>query len=322
MVKTFAAKTNAVTIKSAERAEEKRGILAPPKEGILAGLTRPKKRVWEIDFLRGFCVFLMILDHTAFMLAFFFGPEWYGGSRAMAANGSFGAELCTLCRTYWFSNLRDVGHPVVLFIFFSISGISCAFSRSNLKRGFQLAVVAAVYSLASYIAQEKLGISEVLVTFGVLHFYAVCILVWAAICAICRNNTIAKTLISGALVITVACLYYCYKAPATTPEWLYFLFPFENADGTSSTFYSVNAVSPGDLFTLIPWSAFFFAGTFLQPILYPKKRSLLPFLDHGWQRPMSFIGRHALLIYVLHIVIIALLLMVISQIFFGTWGLI
>ncbi|MCQ2603119.1 MAG: DUF1624 domain-containing protein [Clostridia bacterium] len=341
------------TIKSAEIPQEKHGILAPKDAGILAYTKQPKKRVWEIDFLRGLCIILMILDHTALLLGDFFGPAWYetawiNGKIVLIGDG-FGVALCNLCRDYWVSGLREVGHPVVLFIFFSISGISCAFSRSNFKRGFELAIISLIYTLGSYIGQEYLGVGNILVTFGVLHFYAFCILLWAVICALAdafaykgilpkekpsaevrdfaqsdakSASLIIKTAVSATLVILVACLFHCCKAPATTPEWLFFLFPFENVDGTSATFYYVGDVSPGDLFNIIPWSAFFFFGTFIQPFIYPRKRSLLPCLDHAWHKPVCFVGRHALLVYILHIVVVAAVLMVISQIAFGTWGLI
>ena len=81
----------------------------------------PVGRIWEIDFLRGFCIFLMIIDHIAIMLATQFGPVWYG--TGMMSSSDFGAKLCTFflwyCRD---SSLRAVGHPIVVFIFFAISG--------------------------------------------------------------------------------------------------------------------------------------------------------------------------------------------------------
>ncbi len=295
---------------------------AVEKQGILHYLTIPQKsnRIWEIDFLRGLCVFLMILDHTCLMLYMYFGPSWYGDFAGMHASSEFGAKLCTLCETYWNSQLRAIGHPVVLFIFFSISGISCSFSRSNLKRGIILAVVSLVYTLITYILDKYLALG-CFTAFGVLHFYAFCILLYAIICKICRNNKLAKMIYSGFIVVLVAVLYFCYIAPADTPEWLFWVWPHTNHDGTPATFYLQVTISPGDLFTVVPWACFFFAGTFLQPILYPRRRSLLPKLDRAWHRPISFLGRHALLVYILHVVLVAVVLCMVSLIFFGTWGL-
>lgn len=278
----------------------------------------PVGRIWEIDFLRGLCVFLMIIDHIAIMLATQFGPVWYG--TGMMSSSDFGAKLCSVFLWYCTSSLRAVGHPIVVFIFFAISGISCSFSRSNLKRGLTLAVVSILYTLVTYILSITID-NTLLVTFGVLHFYAVCILSWEIICRICKNNKVAKTIVSGFIVILVAVLYYCYKAPATTPQWLFWIWPRRHPDGTASLFYQQGKVSPGDLFNLVPYASFFFAGTFLQPLLYSKRRSLLPALDRGWHRPFTFLGRHAISIYLTHIILVAVILCLISYIFFGVWGL-
>ncbi|MBO7151695.1 MAG: DUF1624 domain-containing protein, partial [Clostridia bacterium] len=132
---------------------------------------------------------------------------------------------------------------------------------------------------------------------------------------------VAKTIVSGFIVILVAVLYYCYKAPATTPQWLFWIWPRRHPDGTANLFYQQGKVSPGDLFNLVPYASFFFAGTFLQPLLYSKRRSLLPALDRGWHRPFTFLGRHAISIYLTHIVLVAVILCLISYIFFGVWGL-
>ena len=50
----------------------------------------PRNRIWEIDFLRGACVVLMILDHLVMMIAQFFGPAWFGVDMA----GDGGAAFC------------------------------------------------------------------------------------------------------------------------------------------------------------------------------------------------------------------------------------
>ena len=56
----------------------------------------PRNRIWEIDFLRGACVVLMILDHLVMMIAQFFGPAWFGVDMA----GDGGAAFCRWCA--WF----------------------------------------------------------------------------------------------------------------------------------------------------------------------------------------------------------------------------
>ena len=111
MVKKKIKEISTVTVETAvETVAENAEITETPaeKQGILAYLKdkSASQRIWEIDFLRGFCVFLMILDHTCLMLSLYFGPAWYGGFEGMRTSPEFGAKLCALCEVYWNSQLR------------------------------------------------------------------------------------------------------------------------------------------------------------------------------------------------------------------------
>lgn len=282
---------------------------------------RKRTRIWEIDFLRGVCVILMILYHLLLMLSEHFGPAWYGTT---IAGDSAGAEFCRWCREFYNSDTLATLHTVVLFVFFSISGISCTFSRSNFRRGLILAGVALLYTLVTYTLESLLSVSGILVTFGVLHFYAVCILAYAAIDFLCRDKIWLRTSICAAIIVVVLCVYFLYTPPADTPLWLGIVFPPRDFFGNESLFYTPAQISPGDLFTLIPWASFFFAGTLLAPLLYTRRCSLLPFLDKGWHKPVGFVGKYAIFFYLAHVVVIAVVLMLISYLFVspGDWVLI
>ena len=98
-----------------------------------------------------------------------------------------------------------------------------------------------------------------------------------------------------------------------------FIFESGGTYGMNITFEhhynTLTSFSPGDLFTFVPWSAFFFFGTFIQPYLYSERKSLFPKLNGKWNKGFCFIGRHGLLIYITHVLIIALILMLISACF-------
>ena len=126
-------------------------------------------RIWEIDFLRGLCILLMIIDHF-----FFLGYHLYGAALSQTATGY---EFVEFCYFYWYQSPRDVIHVIVLFFFFSLSGISCYLSRSNLKRGFGLAYIAFCYSLITLEVDNLFDVG-CYSGYGVLNFLATCILIY------------------------------------------------------------------------------------------------------------------------------------------------
>ena len=284
-----------------------------------------KPRIWEIDFLRGFCVYLMVLDHLAVLISGFFAPTWYGYDFAMWD------AFSRFCYTWFYESIaRKVLHPIVVFIFFALSGISCTFSRSNLKRGGILAAVALLYTLATYAVQtivfesaEVLYTGSVFVTFGVLHCLAFCILTYAIMELSTRKTKYQKWIllgISSAIIIVVVCLYFLYTPPVGTPKFFGIVFPPKDIHGNLSPFYVQGEVSPGDLFSLIPYSAFFFAGVVLGPLLYGKRRSLLPKLDGKWHLPFTFVGRYALYFYLGHLLLLAGILELVTLGKTGSFG--
>ena len=48
---------------------------------------KSKNRIWELDFIRGLCVLLMIFDHVLYDIADIFGRPWYQAAKE-AGKGS------------------------------------------------------------------------------------------------------------------------------------------------------------------------------------------------------------------------------------------
>ena len=130
-------------------------------------------RIWEIDFVRGLLIFLMIMDHFfydwAYLLRDFMGhsypyPEWF-------------INLSSFSVEYWNSPIRIGVRFAVLALFFIVCGISCNLSKNNLKRGIIILSLGILISIGSYIVGAIIH-QEIGIIFGVLSTYGVSILIY------------------------------------------------------------------------------------------------------------------------------------------------
>ncbi|MEG1394890.1 MAG: heparan-alpha-glucosaminide N-acetyltransferase domain-containing protein [Clostridia bacterium] len=280
-------------------------------------LTAPKKqRIWELDFLRGICVLLMIFDHVMYDLAYVFGPAW-------AATGSdFLAQLWAHSKAYFETNLRDFVQPLVVIIFAFLCGISCSFSRNNLKRGLQVGICAALITLVT-------TLMDMPIRFGILHMFCVAILLWWLINLCCRNKKWLTAGVCLAVGVTIVLINYFlmqeYNAfNLANPRNLGEKFVDTNTWAWVGEFLYGNpyAEFSADYQPIFPTVGYMLIGSSLAPLLYAKKRSLLPWLGkYDWYKPFSLWGKIALPVYVLHQVVVAVILALISFFFItkGNW---
>ncbi|MGI6136675.1 MAG: DUF1624 domain-containing protein [Clostridiales bacterium] len=136
-----------------------------------------KKRAWELDALRGLAILLVVWDHTMMDAAAIFRYVWLQSDNArLIAFSDFASK-------YYLSDLRFYGWPIFVFLFFFISGVCTSFSRNNFKRAFKLSIVALMLTLFTYIIDITMlkdsGYS-VFIQFGVLHCFALCLWIYAA----------------------------------------------------------------------------------------------------------------------------------------------
>lgn len=285
-----------------------------------------KKRIWELDFLRGVCILLMVMDHTFFDIAYMFGKHWtlYGSEAA--------ADMVAFCSWYWDHPARSVIHDLVLWIFFVLCGMSVMFSRNNYLHVLKIGMAAALVTLGS-LAAEQWGIaSGITVRWGVLHMLAATSLICAVLYTLLgKKNKWHPYLFCGlALVVyLVNVLYILRHEWPEDPAWL---FIFSDAMGNPGLF------TPGDGFPIlgsmeemgelspwwrVPYLSRVLFGAGVAPLWYATKQSVLPRLDRAWKKPICFIGRHTLVVVIAHQVLIPLLLALITGWFVtpGNYGL-
>ena len=187
-------------------------------------------------------------------------------------------------------------HPIITGLFVSLSGICCTMSRNNLKRGSKLLVVALLFTLGTYIVYEYMGI-DVLILFNVLHVLAISTLVYALLAFVEKKtgiNPMGMTLIIGLVGIYIVLLQnQLYRLDYEYDSLL--LLPLGIA--------VKSAPSMGDYMPLIPWMGVFLLGAVIGRLCYASKKTLFPCKNQAVRAvtgPFEFLGRHSLLIYLVH----------------------
>ena len=225
-------------------------------------------RIRAIDALRGLCVVLMCGHHLLYDLAAFLGAPWW-----------------------IFTNpVLDVLHYIFAGCFILLSGVSSRFSRSNLRRGGKLLAVALAFTLVTWLGdllgERLLGQKPgILIVFGVLHMLAVCMLFYG----LTRRFWDKLPDWFMAVFCVLAVVFTARLANGVAVERPNWLFPFGLiAEG----FYSA------DYFPLLPWLFVFLFGTWLGEKIREGK---LPERFYTFDVPFfPAVGRHALLIYIIH----------------------
>ncbi len=219
-------------------------------------------RIWEIDFLRGVAIILMVCYHLLFDLGEFVGIKKFLG---------------------WSTDLSTTAWTIAQFffavLFVVLSGISGTLTRNNVRRGLRLLVVSLLVSAATYVFDPASA-----VFFGILQCLAVSMLIYGA--AFEKTRPAAGAAGGAVIIGLAAALPALRQALAVRSDWL---MPFGITSPSFSSF---------DYFPLIPWFGIFLVGAALGKSMYAPKRSLLPWRLP--QTFVNFAGRHSLLIYIVH----------------------
>ena len=264
-----------------------------------------KERIWELDFIRGLCVLLMIFDHTIYDLTSY-SYQWFEETGKQIFY-----EIYSISYHYFFElDLRLIVEPIVVIIFCAVCGISCSFSRNNLKRAIELAVCSILITIVTTIIESP-------ITFGILHMLTVSILMWCLINFICRKKPLVTAFACGIIGIAVIVIaYVCNSIYETNPTaftdnntW-YFLGEFMRADPSK--------IVNNDDQPIFPLMGYMLLGAAIGPIVYKNKKSLMPSLGkYDWYAPVNFWGRIAIWVYIFHQIIIAGVFAVISLVLTG-----
>lgn len=249
----------------------------------------PRKRIWEVDFLRGFMILFVVWDH--------FMWDVYFGSTNPYQTGLF-QWLEKVARSYYGTyGLRALTHDTFVSMFVFTSGVSCAFSNSNGKRAIKMICFAMLLSAVTFAASSILG-ADVTVNFNVIHVIALSVLIWAGLEWLTskfkkdwQHNLYGWLMF--AIIITVLIVGYQAKVKPWTDENRIWFFLAEH----SHTVPGFSEFWGGDYLAFFPDFAWFLVGGFLGKYLYKQKTTLFPRFNAKWVSPITFCGKYSIWVY-------------------------
>ena len=249
-------------------------------EGLQLGREHGSRpRVAFFDTLRGFTLVSMCAFHACYDLAYLFNV-------AMP----------------WFTDpfIQSLWRDSISFTFLILAGWMTSYSRDNLKRAATYAIAAlAVWAATTFAAVDTP------VNFGILYCMAACTLIWAclerAFGGIC--NALPDGFILAAYVAMLALFILTDgvqrgRYPIEGLAWLGFPSP---------------SFASGDYYPLLPYLFLYLFGVF-GAMRERRMRACEPtWMLRNWCPPLTFIGKHSLLVYLVHQPVVLLAL----QLFLG-----
>jgi len=257
-----------------------------------------RKRIWELDFLRGFAIIMMVFDHLMYDLG---QIDSYFKNFIEVDSGVFN-WFNEIAESYWISDLRFFGHFFFVSVFLIISGISYTFSKSNLSRSLKLLIVAVLISVITGLIQYFTGL-HMFIIFGVIHMYAISIFLTYIFRKIWNNELfiliIGMSIIFLGLVIKFWQLNYIANIGITDIPGIII--------GTKA--YGA------DYFGLVPYLGMIMVGTVIGNTYYINKTSLFPQVKITDKNICVKAGKYSLYIFLLHQLVLFAIIFIVGFIF-------
>ena len=243
--------------------------------------TSPKRRMALLDTLRGLAVVIMIIFHLEYDLVFMFGASWLADSFYTQSDYSWIATS--------------------LFVF--LAGITVRFSREPARHGAKILVIAAGFTLATAFIFPGSAIY-----FGVLHLIACGMLVYSLV-----YKAAYKMPWWLGLLLCAALFAFSFNISSGYLGFEFLRLDLPGALTSNNLLYPFGFIRSGfssvDYLPLLPWLFMFFCGVFAGGPITRNKMPELFYRDIC--PPLTWLGRHSLIIYIVHQPIIYALLYII-----------
>lgn len=239
-----------------------------------------KKRYHILDSIRGVTLISMIGFHAVWDLVYLFDVDW----------------------AWYETPIAYIWQQSICWVFIALSGFCWSLGRRKLRRGLTVLAAGFLVSLVT-----EVFMPDQIIRFGVLTLLGCSMLLMIPL----DRLFIKKEKVSASAGLIVSLLAFCITRNvndgslgfeslelAKLPRALYQMGDAGNFLGfTEPRFYSA------DYFSLIPWFFLFLAGYFgyhwaMQKGVLEKAAALKPLPKlFGW---VDFMGKHSLIIYMLH----------------------
>ncbi len=283
-----------------------------------------KSRILEVDLLRGFPIFLVVLFHLCYDFTEL--PNIFSNFQTNIVNHPQLASLIEFCSSIMSNDvIHDYLVPLFAGMFLFACGISTSLTRSNIRRSLLLCLVASLISLGSYGLSHFLKM-DLFIPWGIIHIMAFSILVYALLELIAKKVFKKEIhplipLALGVLILFTGLLLrqgikinnHLLSWPTTSAylgndlkhEFTFLDFIY------SALGKSLNYI---DWWPIFPFAGVIFIGIAIGQALFREHRYsyLKPGKYQLVLKPIGFIGSHTIWIYVLHQPIIIIILGIMS----------
>lgn len=192
-----------------------------------------------------------------------------------------------------------------LFIF--ISGVSCSFSKSNIRRGLICLGFGLLISAITFIMWKGFDQQNTFIFFGILHLLGVSMIAFGLSEKAIKKSTSKRNPLIGFFVFAgLFAVSYLMVYRELWEQAVFSLAPIK-------TLYHLNllyvagypnwsAFPPIDFYPILPWILLFFAGGYAG--IWIVRQKLPDWITRVHIRPLVYCGQHTMVIYLIHPIIL------------------
>lgn len=237
------------------------------------------KRYRMLDGIRGFTLLGMMVYHLIWDLVYIFGWDI----------------------TWYQTEVAYIWQQSICWTFILLSGFCFPLGKRKLKRGITIFMSGFLVTVITGIFMPRDQ-----VVFGVLTLLGSCMLLMIPLGHLLKGRKPELGMIMAALLFVL--FRNVNEGYGGFENWNLFVIPsswYRNMFTAYLGFPYFGFMS-SDYFSLVPWVFLFIFGYYLY--FFIKGKNGLYYLEKGWSRYIEWIGRHSLIIYLLHQPVIMLAL--------------